>query len=124
MYAHELTTDPGGLVRARLVNDRLGLAFELEYDQSQFPSFFQWLHLREGAYAVGFEPSTHAVGGEAVLAGSPRDRRRPPASGRPPASRRPPLLPAPVPVPWPQPRRWGPNQVDGALLLPEGVAEK
>jgi len=64
VYAHDLTADSSGLVRARLVNDRLGLAFELEYDQSQFPSFFQWLHLREGAYAVGFEPSTHAVGGE------------------------------------------------------------
>ena len=64
VYAHELTADSGGLVRARLVNDRLGLAFELEYDQRQFPSFFQWLHLREGAYAVGFEPSTHAVTGD------------------------------------------------------------
>lgn len=64
VYAHDLTADSSGLVRARLVNDRLGLAFELEYDQSQFPSFFQWLHLREGAYAVGFEPSTHTVGGE------------------------------------------------------------
>jgi hypothetical protein len=48
VYAHELTADSSGLVRTRLVNDRLGLAFELEYDQSQFPSFFQWLHLREG----------------------------------------------------------------------------
>jgi hypothetical protein len=41
VYAHDLTADSGGLVRARLVNDRLGLAFELEYDQGQFPSFFQ-----------------------------------------------------------------------------------
>jgi len=64
VYAHVLTADSSGLVRARLINDRLGLAFELEYDQSQFPSFFQWLHLREGAYAVGFEPSTHTVGEE------------------------------------------------------------
>jgi len=28
VYAHELTADDAGLVRARLVNDRLGLAFE------------------------------------------------------------------------------------------------
>jgi hypothetical protein len=30
----------------------------------RFPAFFQWLHLREGAYAIGFEPSSHAVTGE------------------------------------------------------------
>jgi Domain of unknown function (DUF4432) len=64
VYAHSLTADADGLVRARLVDDRLGLAFELEYDQRQFPPFFQWLHLREGAYAVGFEPSTHPVTGD------------------------------------------------------------
>lgn len=64
VYQHQLTAGPGDLVRAALVNDRLGLAFELEYDQRQFPVFFQWLHLREGAYAFGFEPSTNAVGGE------------------------------------------------------------
>ena len=64
VYQHRLTAGPDGLVRAALVNDRLGLAFELEYDQRQFPAFFQWLHLREGAYAVGFEPSTHDVTGE------------------------------------------------------------
>ena len=66
VYEHQLTAGADGLVRAALVNDRLGLAFELEYDQRQFPAFFQWLHLREGAYAVGFEPSTHAVTGEAA----------------------------------------------------------
>jgi hypothetical protein len=50
--------------RAELVNDRLGMYFELEYVAAQFPSFFRWMHLREGAYAVGFEPSTHRVQGE------------------------------------------------------------
>jgi Domain of unknown function (DUF4432) len=65
VYQHTLTAGADHLVRAALVNDRLGLAFELEYDERQFPVYFQWLHLREGAYAIGFEPSTHAVGGEA-----------------------------------------------------------
>jgi hypothetical protein len=58
VYEHQLTSDADGRVRTRLVNDRLALAFELEHHQREFPSFFQWLHLREGAYAVGFEPST------------------------------------------------------------------
>jgi hypothetical protein len=64
VYEHELKPDAAGKVRPRLVNERLGVFFELEYDAAQFPAFFQWLHLREGAYAVGFEPSTHHVQGE------------------------------------------------------------
>lgn len=64
VYEHELKPDAAGKVRPRLVNERLGVFFELEYDSAQFPAYFQWLHLREGAYAVGFEPSTHHVQGE------------------------------------------------------------
>jgi galactose mutarotase-like enzyme len=64
VYEHELRADPDGKVRPRLVNDALGLAFELEIDQRQFPYFFQWMHLREGAYAVGLEPCTNHVEGE------------------------------------------------------------
>ena len=64
VYEHELKPDATGKVRPRLVNERLGVFFELEYDTAQFPAFFQWLHLREGAYAIGFEPSTHHVQGE------------------------------------------------------------
>jgi hypothetical protein len=64
VYEHQLTPDAAGKVRPRLVNEQLGVFFELEYDAAQFPAFFQWLHLREGAYAVGFEPSTHHVQGE------------------------------------------------------------
>lgn len=64
VYEHELTPDEDGRVRVRLVNDRTGTTFELEYDAAQFPAFFQWMHLREGAYAVGLEPGTHHVQGE------------------------------------------------------------
>ena len=50
----------------RLVNDRLGRSVELGYDPAAFPAFFEWLNLREGAYAVGLEPSTHHVAGDAA----------------------------------------------------------
>lgn len=63
VYEHVLKPDEHGIARPRLVNERLGVFFELAYDMTQFPAFFQWLHLREGAYAVAFEPSTHHVAG-------------------------------------------------------------
>jgi hypothetical protein len=64
VYEHVLTPDEHGVARPRLVNERLGVYFELAYDTAQFPAFFQWLHLREGAYAIAFEPSTHHVAGD------------------------------------------------------------
>ncbi len=69
VYEHELEPDADGRARPRLVNEALGVFFELEYDTAQFPCFFQWLHLREGAYAVGFEPCTHHVGGARAARG-------------------------------------------------------
>jgi hypothetical protein len=64
VYAHDLVADDAGRVSAAVVNERLGLGVQVEWSQREFPYFFEWLHLREGAYAVGLEPSTHDVGGE------------------------------------------------------------
>ncbi len=66
VYAHDLVADDDGRVCATVVNERLGLAVQVEWSAGEFPYFFEWLHLREGAYAVGLEPSTHDVGGEAA----------------------------------------------------------
>jgi hypothetical protein len=66
VYEHELTPDADGRVRARVVNDRLGRFFEVDVDPREFPAFFEWLNLREGAYAIGLEPSTHHVAGESA----------------------------------------------------------
>ncbi|MTD16205.1 DUF4432 family protein [Nakamurella sp. YIM 132087] len=64
VYEHELRPDADGRVRAGIVNDRLGLSFHVDVDPAQLPCFFQWLHLREGAYAVGLEPATHHAAGD------------------------------------------------------------
>ena len=64
VYEHQLDADPDGKVRARLVNRHIERAFELEYSPAEFPHFFEWCNLRAGDYALGLEPSTHAVGGE------------------------------------------------------------
>ncbi|MGH3165687.1 MAG: aldose 1-epimerase family protein [Trebonia sp.] len=66
VYEHVLVPDADGRSRARLLNDRLGRGFELDFDPSAFPAFFQWLNLREGSYAVGLEPSTHHVAGDSA----------------------------------------------------------
>ncbi|WP_329237001.1 aldose 1-epimerase family protein [Actinoallomurus sp. NBC_01490] len=66
VYEHELASDAKGLTGAALVNDRLGLAVSVEWRAAEFPCFFQWLNLRAGDYAVGVEPSTHHVAGDAA----------------------------------------------------------
>jgi hypothetical protein len=64
VYAHDLHADSDGRVAVALVNERLAFGFQLEFSTREFPYFLEWLHLREGAYAVGLEPSTHNVAGE------------------------------------------------------------
>jgi hypothetical protein len=63
---HELVAGEGGRLVAAVVNERLQFGLEVEWSAREFPHFFEWLHLREGAYAVGLEPSTHGVGGDAA----------------------------------------------------------
>jgi Domain of unknown function (DUF4432) len=63
VYAHDLVAAEDGRLAAVVVNERLQLGMQLEWSAKEFPHFFEWLHLREGAYAVGLEPSTHDVGG-------------------------------------------------------------
>jgi len=64
VYQHGLDADSEGRTRAAVVNDRLGLRFELDFSTREFPWFFEWLSLRAGSYAIGLEPSTHAVAGD------------------------------------------------------------
>jgi len=66
VYAHDVAAGDDGRVVVAVVNERLELGYQLAWSASEFPHFFQWLHLREGAYAVGLEPSSHAVVGEAA----------------------------------------------------------
>ncbi|HEY3061522.1 MAG TPA: aldose 1-epimerase family protein [Chloroflexota bacterium] len=66
VYAHDLVADDAGRVCAAVINEQLGLGVQVSWPALEFPYFFEWLHLREGAYAVGLEPSTHDVAGEAA----------------------------------------------------------
>lgn len=64
VYAHDVVAGEDGRVAAAVINERLQMGVQVEWSAKELPYFFEWLHLREGAYAVGLEPSTHDVGGE------------------------------------------------------------
>ncbi|MCX5497412.1 aldose 1-epimerase family protein [Kaistia dalseonensis] len=65
VWQHEMTADAEGRVPVALVNDRLGLAFEVETRKEQFPCQFEWQNLQAGQYAIGLEPATNHVLGHA-----------------------------------------------------------
>lgn len=63
VYEHELAMGDDGETGVVIVNDRVGWAVEMRWDTAGFPHMFEWMHLREGAYALGVEPSTNHVDG-------------------------------------------------------------
>ncbi|MEO9335882.1 aldose 1-epimerase family protein [Mesorhizobium sp. SB112] len=63
VWQHELAADAAGNVPVALVNDRLGLGFEVVTRKDQLPCAYQWQNFQSGQYAMGIEPSTHHVTG-------------------------------------------------------------
>ncbi|MDB5586435.1 MAG: hypothetical protein JWP26_1405 [Devosia sp.] len=61
VWQHELGADANGEVPVALVNDRLGVGFEVTTRKDQFPCQFEWQNFQAGQYALGIEPSTHHV---------------------------------------------------------------
>lgn len=66
VFEHELIAGSDGRHRVALLRADRSLGVEISWDASTMPHFFEWQNLREGQYAVGLEPSTHAVGGDAA----------------------------------------------------------
>ena len=66
VYAHEMVPDADRRVTAALINERQEIGVAVDWSADEFPHAFEWLHLREGAYALGIEPSTHGVGGSSA----------------------------------------------------------
>jgi hypothetical protein len=66
VFVQELVAASDGGVAVAVVNDRLQMGVQVAWSTREFPHFFEWVYLREGAYAVGLEPSTHAVEGQAA----------------------------------------------------------
>jgi hypothetical protein len=57
-------------VPVALVNDALGIGFEVVTRKDQFPCMFEWQNLQSGQYALGIEPATNHVLGH----GAARER--------------------------------------------------
>jgi len=70
VWQHEMGADADGAVPVALVNDRLGIGFEVTTRKDQFPCQYQWQNLQAGQYALGLEPSTNHVLGH----GAARER--------------------------------------------------
>ncbi|HEV7253974.1 MAG TPA: aldose 1-epimerase family protein [Mesorhizobium sp.] len=64
VWQHELAADENGEQAVALVNDRLGLGFEVVTRKSQLPCLYQWQNFQAGMYALGIEPSSHHVLGD------------------------------------------------------------
>ncbi|MCV3763974.1 aldose 1-epimerase family protein [Rhizobium sp. TRM95796] len=64
VWQHELGADAAGEVPVALVNDALGLGFQVTTRKDQFPCQYEWQNLQAGQYALGIEPSTNHVLGK------------------------------------------------------------
>ena len=64
VWQHEMGADAKGEVPVAVVNDRLGLGFEVVTRKDQLPCAYQWQNFQAGQYALGIEPSTHHVLGD------------------------------------------------------------
>ena len=64
VWQHELAADADGRVPVALVNDAIGLGFQVTTRKHQFPCQYEWQNFQAGQYAVGLEPSTNHVLGK------------------------------------------------------------
>jgi hypothetical protein len=64
VWQHEMAADANGLVPVALVNDAVGIGFQVETRKDQFPCQYEWQNLQAGQYALGIEPSTNHVLGK------------------------------------------------------------
>jgi hypothetical protein len=44
-----------------IINDKIGLGFEVTTRKNQLPCTYQWQDFQSGHYVMGIEPSTHHV---------------------------------------------------------------
>jgi len=70
VWQHEMGTNARGETPVALVNDALGIGFEVTVRKDQFACMYEWQNLQSGQYAFGIEPATNHVLGH----GAARER--------------------------------------------------
>ena len=65
VYYHALPKNRQGFASARLVNEKLGLAFCVSYRVAELPYLIQWKMMGQGEYVVGLEPANCFPEGQA-----------------------------------------------------------
>lgn len=65
VWQHELRASADGRVSVAVLNESLGLGFEVTTLKDQFPCTFEWQNFQAGQYALAIEPSTNHVLGHA-----------------------------------------------------------
>ncbi len=68
VYYHTQPADGQGLAAMRLVNRRLGLAFNVTYRVNELPYLVQWKMMGQGEYVVGLEPANCYPEGQEKIA--------------------------------------------------------
>lgn len=66
VWQHELAADAEGKSSVAVVNDALGIGFQVTTSKDQFPCMYEWQDFQAGHYAIGIEPSTNHVIGAAA----------------------------------------------------------
>ena len=66
VWQHEVGVNDHGEAPVAIVNDALGIGFEVVSRKDQFPCMLQWQNLQAGLYVLGLEPSTNHVLGHAA----------------------------------------------------------
>ncbi|OUM43284.1 aldose 1-epimerase family protein [Arthrobacter sedimenti] len=66
VFEHELVPDVEGRHRVALLSADSRFGVEVSWEAVGMPHFFEWQNLRSGQYAIGLEPSTHHVTGDAA----------------------------------------------------------
>lgn len=64
VWQHAMGSDRDGRVPVALMNDALGLGFQVETAAAEFPCQYEWQNLQAGHYALGIEPSSNHVLGK------------------------------------------------------------
>ena len=61
VWQHEMAPNSAGDVPIAIINDKMGLGFEVTTRKDQLPCTYQWQDFQSGHYVLGIEPSTHHV---------------------------------------------------------------